>query len=162
MSISQVIATVTACLEDPLVGLSARVAALADTEAEDPQRIRTEFASRKWKLAGVMQPSGQPNVMVRPGRWSARLKQANHRDGVVLVEIGAEWFDANVDVLQENITIAAAALAQVLDGLRAYSDAHSGTVIDVLDPIEYVFGEFTGPASSGFTATTLIEERSSQ
>jgi hypothetical protein len=54
--------------------------------------------------------------------------------GSVLVEIGIEWFDAETDVLQDNITIGMTRSRASIDGLRDYSDAHGGTMIDVVDP----------------------------
>lgn len=160
MSVLDVIATVRDCLADELVGLSAKVGTLAGFAA-DPTAIRLDFHFVQWKLGGVPQTATQPNVMLRPKRWLTGQKRAAQRDGVVVLELAIEWFDADVDVLQDNITITSVALARVLDGLRDYSDAHGGTVIDVLDPIDYVYGEFEGPVSSGFVATIQIEERSS-
>lgn len=161
MSVIDVIGTVRTCLADATVGLAAAVSALAGT-AEKPERVRVDFNFVKWKLSGASnpQPTTMPNVMLRPKRWDADLKRANLRPGIVLVEIGIEWFDAETDVLQDNITIGMVALARVIDGLRDYSDAHGGTIIDVRDPIEFIVGEFDGPASSGFLATIEIEERS--
>lgn len=166
MSVIDVMATMRDCLADPAVGLAARVADLAPTVETSPQHIRTDFNFVKWKLSGrpnspaPPQPTTRPNVMLRPVRWSPELKRATHRDAPTLVQVGMEWFDADTDVLQDNITIGAVALARVMDGLRDYSDTHDGTVIDVKDPIEFTFGEFDGPASSGFLATIEIEERS--
>lgn len=161
MSAREVIATLRACLADDVVGLSAAVTTLAGG-ADKPERVRTDFNFVKWKLSGAAtpQPTTAPNVMLRPKSWSADLKRAQLRDGIARVEVGIEWFDAETDVLQDNITIGMTALARVVDGLRAYSDAHAGTVIDVVDPIEFIIGEFEGPASSGFLATIEIEERS--
>jgi hypothetical protein len=161
MSQHQVLALLDDCLKDASVGLAARVAALAPTSLK-PTLIRTEFNFVPWKLSGVMQRTNVPNAMTRPGQWHAKLKQAGGRDALSVVQFGVEWFDADAITLQENVTITATALAQVLDGLRDYSDAHGGTVIDVLDPIDFQFGEFTGPTSSGFLATITIEERSPQ
>lgn len=163
MSALDVIATLRDCLQDDTVGLAAAVAGLAPN-ASDPTRIRLDFNFVKWKLAGasVQQTTLTPNVMLRPRSWRPELKRANLRSSVVLIDVGMEWFDSETDVLQDNIVIGATALARVLDGLRDYSDAHGGTVIDVIDPINYVFGEFEfdGPVSSGFLATIQIEEQS--
>lgn len=161
MSVREVIATVRDCLRDDVVGLAPAVTALAGG-ADKPERVRTDFNFVKWKLSGAvnLQPTTAPNVMLRPKKWTSDVKQANHRNGRVFIEVGFEYFDAETDVLQDNITIGAVALARAIDGLRAYSDAHGGTIIDVVDPIQYVFGEFEGPASSGFLATIELEERS--
>lgn len=162
MSVLDVIATMRDCLQDPGAGLAEQVTALVGVVGTAPSRIRTDFNFVKWKLSGVInpQPTTQPNVMLRPVRWQTDLKHANVRDGTVAIQVGIEWFDADTDVLQDNITIGAVALARVMDGLRDYSDANNGTVIDVKDPIDFAFGEFDGPASSGFLATIQIEERS--
>jgi hypothetical protein len=161
MSVREVIATIRDCLKDDVVGLAPAVRALAGM-ADKPERVRDDFNFVKWKLSGAanLQPTTAPNVMLRPKSWSSDVKQATHRNGKSFIELGIEWFDAETDVLQDNITIGAVALARVVDGLRAYSDAHDGTIIDVVDPIQFVFGEFDAPASSGFLATLEIEERS--
>jgi hypothetical protein len=160
MSIATVLDTVRDCLADETVGLSSQLSALASDASSDPTRIRLDFNVVKWKLGNVAQTSTQPNVMLRPRRWDTQQKRAAQRDGLVAIDVAVEWFEADTDVLQDNVTLAATALARVLDALRDYSDAHNGTVIDVLDPITFAFGEFEGPVSSGFVATIQIEERS--
>lgn len=162
MSQTQVLATLLACLEDSAVGLVAQARKLAPFTPIGAGSIRMDVRFVAWKLSGVMQSSTTPNVMLRPGRWSANLKQGNSRDASVLVEVGMEFFDADADVLQANITIYATALAASLDALRDYSDINGGTVIDIIDPIDVVFGQFDGPTSSGFLATIQLEERSRQ
>jgi hypothetical protein len=164
MSVLDVLATVRDCLADPSVGLARRVEQLAaePSPRADPEQIRTEFNFVQWKLSGAVHPqtTTQPNVMLRPVRWRSDATIGALRDGVVVIQVGVEWFDADTAVLQDNITIGAVALARVMDGLREFSDTHQGTVIDVKDPIDFAFGEFDGPASSGFLATIEIEERS--
>lgn len=160
MSVFDVIATLRDCLADDTAGLAARVAELAGEAEDEPGRIRMDFNFVKWKLGGVPQTTTQPNVMLRPKTWRTQQKRAAQRDGLVSLDVAIEWIDGDTDVLQDNITLGAVGLARVLDGLRDYSDAHDGTVIDVLDPIDFLFGEFDGAASSGFVATIQIEERS--
>lgn len=160
MSIATVIDTVRDCLADETVGLASQLSALAGDAATDPTRIRLDFNFVKWKLGNVPQTSTQPNVMLRPRSWATQQKRAAQRDGLVAIDIAMEWFESDTDVLQDNVTLASTALARVFDALRDYSDAHNGSVIDVLDPITFAFGEFEGPVSSGFVATIQIQERS--
>jgi hypothetical protein len=124
--------------------------------------IRTNLNFVKWKLAGRPQPASGANVMIRPRSWNAELKQGGTRDGKVAIDIAYETFDADPDAIQENIVLAMAALVKCLDGLRDWSDAHEGTVIDVLGDVQFSIGEFDGPTSSGFIATVTIEERGSE
>lgn len=163
MSVFDVLRTVRDCLADDVVGLSAAVKALAGTGEIGADKIRTEFVFVAWKLSGApntTRATTTPNVMLRPMKWDPTLKRAQLRDALVRIEIGIEWFDADAQVIQDNVSLGATALARVMDGLRDYSDAHGGTVIDVLDPMEFFFGDFEGPASSGFLARIQIQERS--
>jgi hypothetical protein len=84
-----------------------------------------------------------------------------HRDAFVDIEIGYEYFGGVLTQIQNNVAIVATALAQVLDQLRAYSDAHAGTIIEVDNSVRYDFGQFAGPTSHGFIATITVQERSS-
>lgn len=166
MSVHQVLGTTRDMLADDAAGLAAKVAtlvaALRATPFQPSSSILTNFNFTKWALRGSMNPASAPNVMLRPARWLAVQKLANKpdRDGDVAIEIGYEIFGGDPDVIQDNVSIVATALAECLDGLRAYSDAHQGTVIQVLDPIEWRFGEFAGPTSAGFLALVTVQERS--
>lgn len=154
----QVLATVDGALKDPVIGLAAAAAALANND----DRIQTEFAFVQWSLVGTMSDTRLPNVMLRPRRWLPATKRADivQRDADVAIDIGYEFFGSDVSAIQDNIAIMATALAQVIDALRAYSDANDGTIIDVYDPVLYEFGQFAGPVSNGFLATITLAERS--
>lgn len=158
MSMQQVLDTIDGALRDPVIGLSAAVSALADGD----ERIRADFAHGKWALAGTLNDSRSPNVMLRPRRWLAIAKRndVGHRDAEAQVDIGYEFFGADVLQIQENIALVATALAQVLDALRQYSDDTGGTIIETVDPILFEFGQYQGPTSNGFLATITIIERS--
>lgn len=161
MSQREILATVNALLQDAALGMAARTAALA---GESDRVIATDFRFVKWVLAGKMQPATQPNLMTRPSRWLPDAKNDGrpHRDAGAQLEIGYEYFGADPDDIQENVTIAATALAQVLDQLPGYAQDNAGTVYDIEDPIDFQFGQFVGPASNGFLATVRVLERSSQ
>jgi hypothetical protein len=157
----EILTTVNALLVDAAVGLRAKTEALA---AESERVIAVDYRFVKWALAGKMQTSTQPNVMTRPVRWQPDAKNEGrpHRDATAQLEIGYEYFGADPEDIQENVTIAATALAQVLDELAGYSLANAGTVYDVVDPIDFQFGQFSGPVSNGFIARVTVLERSSE
>jgi hypothetical protein len=114
----------------------------------------------KWKLAGRPQRADTANVMIRPRSWDVDPKgNSNLRDAAVRLEIAYETFDADPAAIQDNIVLAMGALVLCLDLLRVWSDAHDGTVIDIVEPIGFTIGEFDGPTSSGFIATVTIRER---
>jgi ribosomal protein L18E len=162
MSMREVLATVDAALQDVTDGISVRMADLAANDAT----LRSDFNFIKWAMAGTLNPASTPNWMLRPRRWRPETKvsrivgDTSKRDAVVVVEIGYEFFGAELQVIQDNVAVAATALAQLLDGLREYSEANGGTILMVQDPIEFEFGQFAGPVSHGFIATVTIIERS--
>lgn len=165
MSQRDVLATTDALLRDPAAGLTAKVDALVvlETDSLGDIGIRSDFNFVKWALRGVANPSQSPNVMLRPRRWSPdqKLPGKPQRDARGEIEIGFETFGTDPAEIQENVTMVATGLAQCIDGLRDYSDAHGGTVLDVEDPLVFEFGEFAGPASAGFLARVRVLERSS-
>lgn len=160
MSQKQVLATVDGLLKDAVRGLTAKATALA---AGDPT-ILTDFNFVRWALGGTMQPATKPNVMSRPGSWTPQTRNdANpHRDAFAAIEIGYEFFGADPDAIQANVALVATALAQVIDELVQYSVDTGGTVVDVQEPIEFLFGQFAGPTSHGFLARVTVFERSSE
>jgi hypothetical protein len=162
MSEHQVLATIDALLKDAGVGLKAKVDALVILLGP-ATTIRSDFNFVKWALRGRANPSQAPNVMLAPRRWTPDQKLPNkpQRDAWCEIEIGLETFGTDPAQIQDEVTIWATALAQCIDGLRAFSDANGGTVVDVDDPLSFQFGEFTGPASSGFLARVTVLERSS-
>jgi hypothetical protein len=158
MSAPQVLATVNALLADEVRGLSVYVAALADGD----DAITSAFNYIPWAMEGPLRDSRSPNVMVRPRNWRPEVKKGDtaHRDAWLDLEIGYEYFGGVLVSIQNNVATVATALAQVLDQLRAYSDATGGTIIEVEDSVRYDFGQFAGPTSHGFIATITIQERS--
>jgi hypothetical protein len=160
MSMAQLLETIDDALQDDAVGLSSKLIALAGGDA----RVRSNVKFEAWALSGTLTDARRPNVAVRPLAWEPDTKTSDvgHRDAAAQIEIGYECFDADLDAIQINVALAATAVAQVIDGLRAYSDAHQGTIIEVLDPVRYTFGDFAGATSHGFTATISLVERSNQ
>lgn len=162
MSMRQVLDTVRGLLKDDIVGLKAKADALI--LADPPESIvRTDFHFIRWAFSTLTNPTQKPNVIVRPGSWRGdEMLGTGQRDAICIVEIGYEQFGTDPDEIEDGLALIAAALPRcVLDGLRAYSDAHGGTIVDVIDPIEVQFGEFAGAASSGFLARVTVLERSS-
>lgn len=166
MSAHQVVATMRALLQDPVVGLRAKAMALAD-QLQPVGAVRFEFNFTRWAFGRQMNPATMGNVMLRPSSWRGDEKLATQqRDAQCTIEIGYEMFATDPDEIEDNVTIIAAAIAQcAVDELRAYSDAHGGTIVDVIDPIEVQFGEFAGvpgsATSNGFLARITVFERSS-
>ena len=160
MSMAELLGTVDGALKDPVVGISAKAALLA----EENGAVRIDVAFVKWALAGTMQDTRAPNVMLRPRRWlpTGNLYDTGMRDASAQIDIGYEYFGTDAIAIQDNVVAMATALAQVIDALRQYSDDHGGTIIEVADPILFEFGQFTGPVSNGFLATITLLERSMQ
>jgi hypothetical protein len=171
MSLGQVLDTVRACLVDPTVGLTARMTAIAPIQAKiGPEFIRTDFNFVKWRLSAppALQPSTSPNVMTRPVQSIVHDTMGNLRDATHTLEVSVEFFDAETDVIEANAETAMAALTLLFSGLVAYSLAHGGTIVEVLSPWAFRYGDFANPAgagdpvSAGITATVSIQERSTQ
>jgi hypothetical protein len=162
MSARQVRLTTQALLKDPAQGLSQAVAALA--AAEGATGLSYDFNFVRASLSGKMLPSGKPNIAVRARGWRPDQKlRSPQRDSTVTLEIMAEFTGADPAQIEDQVEITAIAVAQVLDSLRAYSDAHGGTVLDVQDPISFDIGQFGGPTTTdGFVCSANILERSLQ
>lgn len=154
MSVIDVLNTTLALLEDPTQGLAKTMQTLSG--ASTPPALN--FVP--WKLTGTLHPGRTANVTLRPVQWQPSVKRLpTQRDAVVQLELGYESFQSDAAKLEADIAVAATAFAQITDALRQYSDDHAGTVVDVIDPVTYLFGQFEGGTSSGFTATITIEER---
>ncbi|HVX39612.1 MAG TPA: hypothetical protein VHB25_08565 [Gemmatimonadaceae bacterium] len=152
MSVIDVRDLTSALLQDDALGLAATMERLGGAS------VALNFVA--WKRAAMLQPTTAANVYVTPEGWQPEVRrQADVREAVMQLRIGYESFQADAELLEQELAIAATALAQVLDGLRAYSDAHGGTVVDVIDPLQYAFGQFPGGTSAGFTVILSIEEQ---
>lgn len=163
MSIHQVIATLRGALADPMTGLAVRAEALANDASIVGLSLDLNF--ERWFLSGNMQQATRANVSVSPRGWDALLKQqaGEIRDARVQLQIGYEVFQSDPQVIEDHVSTYAAALMQVLDRLREYSDANNGTVVLVEEPVSFQFGPFTGASQSGgFIASAVIRERGSE
>lgn len=159
--IIDVIKTLGDALADGVTGMGVRAAALA--AAAGLLDIRTDYRFQPWILSGEMKMAGQPNVAIAPAIGAATLKipAETHRVGEWRLDISVEFFDADPQVITDNVGIAVTALFQVLDTLREYSDAHGGTIRQVVEPVGLRFGQFAGASSTnGFTVTATIQEES--
>lgn len=168
MSQREVLALMDTYLKDETVGLSAtveRLASLPNLSLGKPGPLSSGFNFYRGKLPG-MRPAGGGggNVMLRPVRWLPEVSDVVSnllRVGMAAFEIGFETFTASPDDAVDEATLVATALAQMMDGLRAYSDAQQGTVEAVQSPMDFSFGDFEGPTSYGFLARITITELSS-
>jgi hypothetical protein len=158
VSMDEILTTADELLKDDALGLSARVLDLAAGDAS----VRADFAFGKWALAGTMNDTRSPNLMLRPGTWSATAKRSDlgHRDARGQIVLGYEFFGADPLAIQRNVALLATAIAQVIDQLVDYSVATGGTIYEVEDPIDFAFGQFAGPTSNGLIATITVLERS--
>jgi hypothetical protein len=164
VTMRQVLDTTLAALGDPAIGLSARVTQLVALGAPT---VRTEFSFAKWAFRQGLRDARTHSVVVRPARGADQTKMLEtlHRDGVQEIEVAVETFGATADELQDSIAVVQTALLMVLDALVEYSRAHSGTIVEVLDPVSTSYGEFEGApsgTSAGFTSRITINERSAQ
>lgn len=160
MSMQQLLDTVSGALQDDDVGMAVKLTALADGDA----CVRSDLTFARWALTGSLNDARGPNMAVRPIAWSpdTKVSDQGHRDAAAQIEVSYEYFGSDLDTIQRNVALAATALAQVVDELRAYSDAHDGTIIEVVDPMGFTFGDYAGPTSHGFKATITLTERSTQ
>ena len=160
MSARQVRKTVEDLLKDDTVGLAAAVEDLAS--AEGLSGIQSDFNFVRGMLSGKMLPTGQPNIAVVVRRWTPEQKLTRPvRDARVVVQIMGEFAAADQAHLEDQRDLTVIAVVKALDGLREFSDANGGTVMDVDDPFDIVIGEFGGPVTTeGFTCSATILERS--
>lgn len=163
MSLSQVLSTLDAALQDGVAGLAVKAAALA--AAQGLANIRVDYVFEKWLLAGELHPANFPRISytLAPGVATLMLPNEGKRDADWGIDINYEFFSSDATDIQNNIGIHATAVLQVLDHLREYSDAHAGTIAQVREPVGFRFGSFSGISSAnGFTLTVVISERGTQ
>jgi hypothetical protein len=156
--ITDVIKTLSDALQDVATGLAVKAVALTGALPN----IRTDYVFAPWILSGEMKMAGAPNVAIAPTIGAANLKipAETQRDGEWRLDISVEFFDADPVTIMNNVGVSVTALFQVLDTLREYSDAHGGTIMQVMEPLSLRFGQFAGASSTnGFTLTATIQER---
>jgi hypothetical protein len=161
MSARQVRKTVRALLKDAVLGLKPTITDLAIADPVDSP-IATDFNYVRGQLTGKMLPTGQPNITVDARNWRPEQKVVKpQRDSRVLVEIRGEFSSADPDQLEDQRDLTVIALVKCLDGLREYSDANGGTILDVEDPYNIDIGLFGGPITTeGFICNFTVLERS--
>jgi hypothetical protein len=165
MSQSSLMALLDAFLEDPQVGLAASIEKFAPlsprAQAIGPEQIRTDFRFIDYQAVGVIQPTGLgPSVIVETVRYALLGRIANQRDATLTARITIEYSAAEDAVLLANRDVCADALGSMLtDYFRDYSDAHDGTVVEVLNGVVIEEGQFQGATTSGLVATAQILER---
>jgi hypothetical protein len=164
MSQSSLMALLDAFLADPVVGLAASIEKFVEYSpramALGPEQIRTDFRFIDYQAVGVVQPTMQPSVIVETVEYRLRGRIANERDAVLVARITIEYTDGTEAVLLANRDVCADALGSMLtDYFRDYSDAHGGTVVEVLDEVAIQEGQFQGATTSGLVAIAQILER---
>lgn len=164
MTMRQVLDTSLTAFKDPTIGISAQVTALIALGAP---AISAEFRFAKWAVRSRLNDARSHSITVRPGQGAdeAKMQETARRDGVQAIEIAAECFDADLDVLQDKLAVVQAAMLRVLDRLVEHSRANGGTIYEVISPITTDYGEFDGAASgtsAGFVSRITLNERSAQ
>jgi hypothetical protein len=164
MSQSSLMALLDAFLADDVVGLAATVEKFAPLSpramAIGLEKIRTDFRLIPYVASGVQQPTAYPSVITQTVEYRPKARNANRRDAYLTVRITIEYSDAEDAVLLANRDVCADALGTMLtDYLVDYSAAHGGTVVEVLDPVSILEGDFQGATTSGLVATAQIQEQ---
>lgn len=163
MSARQVLETCDGLLADNALGFVATLAALI---VADPPiaGVRSATSISRRRPQGQLKPTSEPQLSInlRASATSA-VQPPQQRDGRVELNTRYECVIADEEILEQQVAYAAAALSKMfVENLRAYSDAHGGTVVEIEDPLSFTFGEFEGPVSAGFVASITILERSSE
>lgn len=167
MSVRQTLAIVEALLQDDALGLRPTVerlaASLPNAPTGDPGPLSADFTFFRGQLPGIRPANGGGNVMLRPTRWNTNTRiGADVREGTATIEIGFEYFGASPADNVDEVTLVATALAQCLDQLRDFSDAHrsefGACIVDVVPGMDWSFGDFEGPSSYGFIARVAVQE----
>jgi hypothetical protein len=166
VSARQVLTLADALMRDNAKGFVATLAALllADPPAGGVQ-LRSATDISRMTAAPSMAKAAQPRLALtlRGAAANGAPQPGLQRDGRVTLDARYETFEADAERRELQIAYAAAAFSRVIaENLRDYSDAHNGTVVEVNDPLSFTFGEFEGPASSGFIASISITERSTE
>lgn len=163
MSARQVLALVDALAADPEMGF---VVTLASLIAEDPPVVplRAETQISRRRPSEQLKPTTVPQLSINlRAAATTAVQPPEQRNGRVELSARYECVIADEEILELQVAYAAAALSKMfVEHLREYSDAHDGTVIEIEDPIAFVFGQFEGPVSDGFVAQITILERSSE
>lgn len=168
MSARQTLAIVEALLMDETVGLRARTESLAATlpnaPTGDPGPLSSDFTFYRGQLPGLRPANGGGNIMLRPMRWiTNRRIGADVREGMSSIDIGFEYFGASPRDNVDEISLVSTALAQCLDGLRDFADAHitefGAGIVDVAG-MDWTFGDYEGATAYGFICRLSVEEYS--
>jgi hypothetical protein len=178
MSLLSVRRTIKGAMEDGARGFTARMEDLARAygwEAEDFGRdptkyIRTDFDWVSWRLSGMMQPGTRPRLIYRPRRQAFALVQPGdvERASAVTLDLSYATVFSDVEQLEDNVELAAMAMASVLDWLPEYARETGGTTVEVVHSggggdgggIGYAgdatFGDYGGEAGAGVVTTSGV------
>lgn len=170
MSQRQVMAIVLAMLQDDEAGLRTRVdqlaASLPNAPTGNPGPLSEDFAFYRGALPGAIRDGTRGNILVTPARWvtNPRYADSDMREGTVQLEIGYETGSASHEDNVDQALLVATALAQCMDSLRPFNDAHRNEfgdcVKDVAEGADFSFGDFEGGTTYGFVSRWTILEGS--
>jgi len=154
---------IRALIEDPALGLAAKVEAL---ETVVQSTVRSDFNLVAWGLRGDLLPTSKPNVMLRMG--TALIEPdylgGQQADGLIEVEIGFETMHADPQVINDEVLVYGAAIVALFNDLRLFSDTQPDPrkiiVIGVEDRIRVEPIIAAGGTFNGLLATALVQERS--
>jgi hypothetical protein len=164
MSQSSLMALIDAFLADDIVGLAATVEKFGPLSpramALGLEQVRTDFRFIDYRALGAMQPTTAPSVIVETVDYRPRGRVANERDALLTTRITIEYTAGEEAALLANRDVCADALGAMLcDYLRDYSDAHGGSVVEVIGEVAIQQGQFQGAVTSGLVAVAQILER---
>jgi hypothetical protein len=164
MTMRQVLDTSLAAFEDPAIGIKVQVGALIALGAPP---ISDQFRFAKWAVRTRLKDARTHSLVVRPGQGAdqTKLQQTLERDGIQVIEVATECFDADLERLQDKLTVVQSAMLLVLDRLVDFSGGTGGTIYEVIDPVTTDYGEFDGTpsgTSAGFVSRITLNERSAQ
>lgn len=165
MSLREAMATISACLEDASVGLTAKADALAAAAGYDLGHIRTDFVFGPWLGTNNLQPIAQPKVSLLPMSGGAEQKAfpGVPRQGAHRLRLLYRWTNHDAGRLADNAVLVVEAALQVLDGIEAFSRAQTpqGPIERLDDPLTWEFLEFESASLNlGFALDFTVHERS--
>jgi hypothetical protein len=168
VSLRQCLKTAKGLVADPARGIVERAKAIAVAEGVDVAIVPRKVTFGRWKLAGQIVPAGEGRLVIRPARaeqepvsYADDSERLGAHDLAFMYEIPVH---ADLDALEDHLTIMFHALVQCLSELPEYARETGGTIYEIDGRITATFGEYAPQATittGGFTASARVLEQSS-
>lgn len=165
MSVFETIDDILAMMQDAGAnGMAARIAAIDGT-------VPNDFVYNAWEPANeVLRDTTKPNVDVRAGSWRPEVGAADpKRDGDMAIEVSFRYYGDETTVNVARVFgVVSRAMADLFRDLPAYSQARRANftgVMQVYDPLDYIFGRMAGVQRgrvNGFSLIARLKERTLQ